>query len=156
VAEYKKTWVSEPWIGNFGVKPIDPGYIYIFENDGKYKIGKSINPAARIKTAKTWLPDMNVVGIKPFWNVSRIERLLHVGMSISWYDREWFEPLDESYLDTMTGQFKEFYDEDINRNSVDFIYWYNSSGMAEFAIDLNYQKVSVKKFMRTESSRKKK
>lgn len=99
---------------------------------------------------------MNVVGIKPFWNVSRIERLLHVGMSISWYDREWFEPLDESYLDTMTGQFKEFYDEDINRNSVDFIYWYNSSGMAEFAIDLNYQKVSVKKFMRTESSRKKK
>ncbi len=49
---------------------VDPGFIYIVENHGKYKIGKSKRARIRLSAAKTWLPDMKLVGHKPFGDVS--------------------------------------------------------------------------------------
>lgn len=154
--DYKNDWAAERWISRFFVEPVDPGYLYVVEHTGKYKIGKSTNPAARIQAAKTWLPNMELVGVKPFWKVSEKEKLLHVGLSVCWYDGEWFEPFDEGYRGVMIDDFKEFSDTDINKNSVDFIYWYNSSGMAEFAIEQNRQQKSVRKFIRHETTMRKK
>ena len=69
---------------------IDPGYIYIVKNGGHYKIGKTKKSEQRIKAAKTWLPDMKLIGVKPFWGVSHHERLLHTGFAAYWYQGEWF------------------------------------------------------------------
>lgn len=152
----KLDWTPEPWIRNFGVQAEDPGYIYVIENMGRYKIGRSGNPKARIQAAKTWLPDMKLIGIKPFWNVIEKEKLLHVGFAFCWYDGEWFEMLDEGYREVLVDGFKEFYDDDINRNSVDFIYWYNSNGLSEFVMEQNSQRVTPHRFLRQETIKRKK
>lgn len=47
--------------------------------------------------------------------------------------------------------FTAFSDEDPDRNSVDFIYWFNGDGMAEFLMEQASQKLSLPKFQRQES-----
>jgi hypothetical protein len=46
-----------------------------------FKIGKTKNPKRRIKDALTWIPDIEVVAMKPFWNISALERMIHEGLS---------------------------------------------------------------------------
>jgi hypothetical protein len=41
---------------------VDPGFIYVIESNGRYKIGKTKNTQDRLKAAKTWLPDMTLIG----------------------------------------------------------------------------------------------
>ena len=144
-------WTSKPWIGNFFVKPTDPGYLYYFEHNGRYKIGKTTNPESRLRAARTWLPDINVIGIKPFWNVSDKERLLHVGLASYWSEGEWFGPIEEELKAVLIDDFIAFSDTDINNNSVNFIYWFNGSGMGEFVMEQNYQRKYTRKFQRDES-----
>ena len=139
-------WVAEAWIKNFFVEAKDPGFIYVVENGGKYKIGRSQTRGDRLRDAKTWLPDMAVIGVKPFWDYKKKERLLHVGNAMCWYDLEWFVPFDEAFQDCFIDEFKAFSDNDINKNSVDFCYWYNGSGMIEFAIEQSLQAMSLRKF----------
>lgn len=137
----------------FGVVPEDPGWIYVIKNRELYKIGKSSNPVRRIlRDAKTWLPDLDVIGIKPFWNVTEVERHLHEGLTNFWHDREWFKFGDDPFKKEFIESFQEFYDEDHDMNSVDFIYWYNGSGMAEFAMERHYQNVSLRKWLRKNRS----
>lgn len=143
---------GQAWIRHFGITPADPGFIYILENEQRYKVGKSVNARERIRAAKTWMPDLNVIGIKPFWNVTRLERLLHVGLARCWYHGEWFELIDDGYRNTLIGGFVEFSDADRDRNSVDFIYWFNSSGMAEFTSEQCSQRLTTSRFLRQESS----
>jgi hypothetical protein len=140
----------------FGVAEKDPGFIYLLEHAGRLKIGKTVNVADRLRAAKTWLPDCTVVGAKPFWNVSAIERDLHAGFSRGWYSGEWFSLDDELDKVLLIEGFAEFSDTDRDMNSVDFIYWFNSSGLAEFVIELNSQNLTLPKFLHQESEVKKK
>ena len=143
------------WIANFGVSALDPGEIYVVSHNGRYKIGRSTNAAVRIREARTWLPELEIIGVKPFWNVRHIERCMHVGFARCWSAGEWFEMVDRGYEETFLGGFKAFSDSDRDRNSVDFIYWFNGDGMAEFIIEQNRQRLSVPKFLKQESQIKK-
>ena len=135
----------------FGVSKRDAGYIYLIENKGLYKIGKSIRPEKRLREAKTWLPDMNIIGIKPFWNVSIIERQMHEGFAHCWYANEWFSLFDEGYEDLLLNDFSAFSDNDRDKNSVDFIYWFNGSGMLELGMARSYHGISLTKFLANET-----
>jgi hypothetical protein len=104
-----------------------------------------------MKAAKTWLPDMTVIGIKPFWNVSNIERQLHEGFSRCWYEGEWFELIDEGYYDALIDGFTAFSDTNRDVNSVDFIYWFGGEGFVEFSMVRDEQKLTLPKFLQQES-----
>jgi hypothetical protein len=139
------------------VRRIDPGYIYIFESNDRYKIGKTKSAKERLKAAKTWLPDMTLIGFKPFWGVSYHERLLHTGFAAYWYSGEWFGfEGDYDARDLLLGGFCAFSDDSPDRNSVDFIYWYNGEGMVEFQIAMAEQNQTLPKFQKQESGVQKK
>ena len=52
----------------------------------------------------------------------------------------------------MIEGFQALSDIDINRNSVDFIYWYSGSGMAEFVIEQNERRLPIRSFQRQETA----
>jgi T5orf172 domain len=130
----------------FGVARRDPGWIYIFKNEGLLKVGKTTDYKRRIREARTWLPDVEILGVKPFWNVSAIERTLHEGCASFWHAGEWFKIGDTNDYELLIEGFQEFYDEDRDSNSVDFIYWWNSSGFAEFSMERSGRNISLKKW----------
>src|ERR1700690_3768476 len=133
-----------PNLDIFGVPRLDPGWLYIVRNREIFKIGKSTNPNRRLfKDARTWLPDMELIGVKPFWNIGELERQLHSGLANFWYSGEWHKFPDNTY-DWLFEDFRGFYDEDRDMNSVDFIYWINSSGMAELIMELNNREISLR------------
>jgi hypothetical protein len=99
---------------------------------------------------------MKLIGIKPFWNVKQIERNLHEGFARCWYQGEWFELLDEGYRDCLIDGFTAFSDTDRDKNSIDFIYWFNGDGMAEFVIERCKQGLTLQKFLRQETDVRKK
>lgn len=135
---------------------VDPGYIYILENNGRYKIGKTKCAKDRLKSAKTWLPDMTLMGFKPFWGMSHHERQLHTALATYWYSGEWFNfEGDENARDFLLEGFAAFSDDNPDRNSVDFIYWYNG-GMVEFQMAMHEQKLTLPKFQKQESINQKK
>jgi hypothetical protein len=139
------------------VRRVDPGYVYIVESHGRYKVGKTKRAQDRLNAAKTWLPDMTLIGFKPFWGISHHERLLHAGFSNYWYAREWFNfDGDNDTRDLLVDGFSAFTDDSPDRNSVDFIYWYNSEGMVEFLMEMDRQKLSLPKFQKQESIAQKK
>lgn len=140
----------------FGVQPVDPGFIYIIQSGERFKIGRSRHRAERMKDAKTWLPDMKILGVKPFWNIRRIERHLHEGFARCWYHGEWFEMIDNDYRDILIDNFVAFSDSNRDMNSVDFIYWFNGDGMAEFIQERYEQGLSLPKFLKQESEVRKK
>ena len=85
---------------------------------------------------------MNLIGVKPFWNISALERELHSGLANFWYAGEWHQFPDNTY-DWLLEDFRGFYDDDRDMNSVDFIYWINSSGMAELIMEQNSRQISL-------------
>jgi hypothetical protein len=140
----------------FGVTRGDPGWIYFVRHKDLLKVGKTKNPRRRLtRDAKTWLPDLEVVGCKPFWNITFVERCLHVALVRYWYDGEWYKITDKDDRDFYIEGFLEFYEKDPDMNSVDFIYWMNGSGMAEFCHELCAQKLTLPQFQRQESGVKK-
>lgn len=96
-------------------------------------------------------PDLKVIGIKPFWNVTWVERCLHEGFARCWYAGEWFEPADDGYRDTLLDGFVAFSDHNRNMNSRDFVYWFNGEGMVEFCIERDSQGLGLRAFQRQES-----
>jgi hypothetical protein len=139
----------------WGVVRVDPGFIYVIEDRGRYKIGKSKRTAERVKAATTWLPDMVLIGCKPFWNMSRVERDLHAGFALAWYSGEWFGFELESDREIFLSGFTAFSDVDRDKNSVNFIYWMNGDGMAEYAQAKKEQGLSLPKFLRQEAEKPK-
>jgi len=103
----------------------DPGFIYIIKAGERLKIGKSKDSRARIRAAKTWLPDMELIGIKPFWLIDTFEKDLHTGLAQWWYEGEWFHPGDDPYLEDFLDNFCAFSDDEVDRdkNSINFLYW---------------------------------
>lgn len=137
----------------FGVPRNDPGWIYIVKNGELLKVGRTKNPKRRIfGEARTWLPNIEIIGIKPFWNVRVLERRLHEGLAQYWHAGEWFNFPDQLDYDLVTEGFCEFYDNDRDSNSVDFVYWFNSSGLAEVAVERHRQKLSLRKWKLLASS----
>jgi hypothetical protein len=136
-----------PNLDIFGVPRLDPGWLYILKNNCRFKIGKTTNPKRRLSAAKTWLPDVEIIGVKPFWNISELERQLLSGLAQFWVSGEWYELPDDSY-DHLLEDFQGFYDEDRDMNSVDFIYWINSSGMSELITEHYRRKISLRKWQR--------
>lgn len=140
----------------WGIHRVDPGFIYLIESNGLYKIGKTKWTKDRLKAAKTWLPDMTFIGVKPFWGVSYHERLLHTGFARYWYAGEWFSfDGDDEARDLLCCGFTAFNDVNPDRNSVDFSYWYNGEGMADFLIELERRYLSLTKFQKQESTNQK-
>jgi hypothetical protein len=141
----------------WNVHRVDPGYIYVFESNGRYKIGKTKRTKERLKAAKTWLPDMILIGFKPFWGMSHHERLLHTGFANYWYAGEWFNfEGDDDARDLLLEGFVAFSDDNPDSNSVNFIYWYNGGGMIEFQMAIHDQKLTLPKFQKQESTGQKK
>jgi len=141
----------QPKLNKFGVTPIDPGWIYVFKDGERFKIGKTTSPERRIREAKTWLPDMKIIGVKPFWGISHHEKCLHIGLASFWYEGEWiYIPADDPY-DTFLEEFGQFCENSRDKNSISFIYWYNSIGMAEYSIEYSHQKISKLKFLKQET-----
>jgi len=128
----------------------DPGFIYIVEDHGRLKIGKTKRTVDRMRAAKTWLPDMALLACKPFWNVSQVERDLHAGFSVGWYAGEWFA-LDDCDRDILVEGFGEFSDVDRDANTADFTRWCNSEGMVESIIECDRQANGLKRFLGEES-----
>ena len=133
------------------IPKLEPGEIYIMEDRGRYKIGKTNNIANRMKEARTWLPEIVLIGHKPFWSVSEIEKQLHLGFSFGWKGGEWFEFEFESDLQLLIEGFLAFSDSNRDMNSVNFIYWFNGEGMAEFVREQARQKLSRTKFLKQET-----
>jgi hypothetical protein len=141
----------------WNVHRVDPGYIYVFECNGRYKIGKTKRTKERLKAAKTWLPDMILIGFKPFWGMSHHERLPHTGFANYWYAGEWFNfEGDDDARDLLLEGFVAFSDDNPDSNSVNFIYWYNGGGMIEFQMAIHDQKLTLPKFQKLESTGQKK
>ena len=82
--------------------------------------------------------DIEVIAMKPFWNISELERMIHEGLSDCWHKGEWFNFLDDGMRDFVVAGLCGFYEKDRDMNSVDFIYWYNGSGMVEFQIEREF------------------
>jgi hypothetical protein len=131
----------------FGVQRHDPGWLYVIRNGDLLKVGKKKNPKRRLhRDAKTWLPDMELIGVKPFWNFGRLERELQCGLANFWYAGEWHKFPDANHSEFLIEGFKEFYDDDIDKNSVDFIYWINGSGMSELLHEQYDRKISLRRW----------
>ncbi|MEP9397747.1 GIY-YIG nuclease family protein [Mesorhizobium sp. KR2-14] len=139
----------------WGILRKDPGFVYVLEDNGRYKIGKTKSATDRLRAAKTWLPDLKLVGCKPFWNVSHIERDLHAGFARSWYAGEWFRFNEESDRELLLEGFITFSDTDYDRNSINFTYWMNGEGMAEPLIEQEGQRLTLPAFLKQEALNRK-
>jgi hypothetical protein len=145
-----------PNLAAFGVPKRDPGWIYLVRNNDLYKIGKTKNPNKRLnREAKTWLPDLEIIALKPFWNISSIENTLHTAFTWHWHAKEWFRFLSDDDRDFLIEGLRDFYDEDRDMNSVDFIYWVNGSGMSEFMIERTRQRLTLPQWHQSERQRAK-
>ena len=127
---------------------VDPGYLYIIRAGGRLKIGKSKGRVSRIRAAKTWLPDMELVGIKPFWLINDFEKYLHQGLAQWWYEGEWFHPGQDPYLADFLHNFRAFFDDENRRdmNSINFVHWMNDFG--ESAMERASRRQSLRAFQR--------
>jgi hypothetical protein len=90
---------------------------------------------------------MELIGVKPFWNISALERELHSGIATFWHAGEWHRFPDDTH-DWLFEDFQGFYDEDRDMNSVDFIYWINGSGMAELLMEQYSRQISLRQWQR--------
>lgn len=140
-----------PTLSRFGVSAFDPGYLYVIRSQSRLKIGRSTGKRDRIRQARTWLPDGEVLGIKPFWNHRVLEKYLQLGLTMFWYKGEWYDFGGDEFEEAFIEDFIAFDDADINRNSIDFIYFMNSSGMSEYTLEFSQRNVSKASFLRKES-----
>jgi hypothetical protein len=129
-------------------QPVDPGWLYIIQNGDLYKIGKTTDPQRRLKEARTWLPVGEIVGVKPFWNIHVFERSLLCGIANHWLEGEWHQFPDETYSDFLVTGFRMFDDHDRAKNTVDFGYWINGSGMGEVIMEQRHRRMSLRRWQR--------
>ena len=117
----------------FGIPKNDAGFIYAVKTGNLVKIGKTADPKRRLlREAKTWSPEeLEIVGVKPFWNVSKIEYSLHSALAEFWHRGEWHNFKDEYWRNFFLNRFRNFSDHNRDANSVEFIYWMNSDNYVE-------------------------
>lgn len=137
-----------PNLNIFGVPKVDPGWLYLMRAGELFKIGKTKNPKRRVRDALTWSPDIEVIAMKPFWNIGSLERMIHEGLANCWHKGEWFRFIDDDLRDLVVEGLCDFYEKDRDMNSVDFIYWYKGSGMIEFRMERDTRGISLRRFQR--------
>ncbi|MBW0368276.1 GIY-YIG nuclease family protein [Ensifer adhaerens] len=147
-----ESFEPSPYLGRFGIASGDPGYIYVLRSQSRLKVGRSTGKSDRLRQARTWIPDAEVLGIKPFWNHRDVEKYLQLGLSMFWYKGEWYDFKGDEFEGWFLDEFVAFDDVDINRNSINFIYFMNSSGMSEYTLEFSQQGVSKARFQRDESA----
>jgi hypothetical protein len=139
----KKRSEFQPDLRIFGVPRSDPGWLYIVKNGVRFKVGKTTNPKRRLLAARTWLPNLELVGVRPFWNIGALERELLAGLAQFWVSGEWHQFPDDTY-DFVFEDFSNFYEEDRDMNSVDFIYWMH--GFAEILMEYSSRNISLRRW----------
>jgi hypothetical protein len=127
---------------------INPGWLYILRNGELLKIGKTTRPMRRFREAQTWLPDGEVIGMKPFWCIHKFERTLLCGIANHWYQGEWHKFPDSTWSEFLIDGFRMFDDHDRNKNTVDFGYWIGGSGMGEVIMEQNRRRISLRRWQR--------
>lgn len=122
-----------PNLDYYGVPRLDPGWIYAVRTDNLIKVGMTTDPNRRLlREAKTWSPNaLDIVGVKPFWNIRKIEYSLHTALAEHWHRGEWHKFKDSYWLDFFVDAFREFDDSDRDWNSRDFAYWMNGTNYVE-------------------------
>jgi hypothetical protein len=122
-------------LDHFGVPRLDPGWIYAVKSGSFIKVGKTTDPQRRLLgEARTWSPDhLDIIGVKPFWNISRLEYSLHSALAEHWHRGEWHKFNEVYWMNFFIEAFQEFNDgiEYRDRNSVDFAYWMQGTNYAE-------------------------
>lgn len=129
-------------------QPVNPGWLYILKSGTLFKVGKTTNPARRLRQAQTWLPNGDVVGMKPFWCIHEFERTLLCGIANFWREGEWHEFPDETWSDFLITGFRMFDNHDRNKNTVDFGYWIGGSGIGELIAEQNHRRISLRRWQR--------
>lgn len=61
---------------------------------------------------------------------------------------EWHQFPDETYSDFLVTGFEMFDDHDRAKNTVDFGYWINGSGMAEVIAEQHHRRMSLRRWQR--------
>ncbi|MEM7746432.1 MAG: hypothetical protein AAF409_22285, partial [Pseudomonadota bacterium] len=64
-----------------------------------------------------------------------VEDAIHVGLAQFWKQNEWYDFGSDEFMEYFADEFRAFSDDDINSNSVNFIYMMNGTGMAEFTLE---------------------
>lgn len=131
--------------------PSDPGYIYLLKDRGRYKVGRTKSPDHRLRVARTWIPDIEVIGMKPFWFHTELESYLHVGLAMFSYNGEWFDFGGDDFEEQFLDEFKFFTDEDPIKNTRSFVYFVNGTGMNELTLEWLSQGSSKRQFLRETS-----
>jgi hypothetical protein len=134
-----------PWIRQL---PGNPGWLYILKSGSLFKIGKTTSPKRRFRQAQTWLPDGELIGMKPFWYIHVFERTLLCGIANFWHEGEWHQFPDETWSDFLVSGFRMFDDHDRNKNTADFHYWIAGSGMSEVIAEQNHRRISLRRWQR--------
>jgi hypothetical protein len=143
---------SYPNLALYGVPALDPGWVYAVKTGNLIKVGKTTDPHRRLlREANTWSPDpLEIVGVKPFWNIRRIEYSLHSALAEFWHRGEWHKFNDRYWLEFFIEGFSNFGDEEDDRdsNSVNFIYWMNGDNYVEAIRMQREHKMSLRQWQR--------
>lgn len=131
--------------------PADPGYIYLMRDRGRYKVGRTKSPKHRLRVAKTWIPDIEVIGLKPFWFHKELEAYVHVGLATFAYKGEWFDFEGDEFEETFINEFKFFADHNPISNTRSFTYFVNGTGMNELTLEWSCQGNSKRRFLKETS-----
>jgi hypothetical protein len=132
----------------YGVPRLDPGWIYAVKTGNLIKVGRTTDPSRRLlREARTWSPEaLEIIGVKPFWNVHKIEYSLQSALAEHWHRGEWHKFEDQYWLDFFVNAFQEFTDDDFDTNSVTFIYWMNGTNYSEAVRMQCEYKMSLRKW----------
>lgn len=130
---------------------VDPGFIYLLRDRGRYKVGRTTSPSYRLRVARTWIPDIEILAMKPFWYHSEFESFIHVGLAMFAYKGEWFDYEGDEFEEIFISEFQYFTDEDPVRNTHSFPYFLNGTAMSEFTLEWSGRKVSKRRFLKENS-----
>jgi len=85
-----------------------------------------------LREAKTWSPEeLEIVGVKPFWNISRLEYSLHQRACGFWHRGEWHKFEDEYWRNFFLDRFRAFSDTNRDANSWNLPTGWNGDNYAE-------------------------
>jgi hypothetical protein len=127
----------QPDLNFWRIFQADPGWIYAVKSGDFIKIGQTIDPQRRLlREARTWSPnELEIVGVKPFWNIRKVEYSLHSALAEHWHRGEWHKFNDAYWLNFFVEAFKQFSNVNRDSNSVNFTYWMNGTNYAEYVIE---------------------
>lgn len=130
------------------IPQLDPGWVYAVKSGDLIKVGKTADPERRLlREARTWSPEeLEIVGVKPFWSIGRIEYSLHSALAEHWHRGEWHRFDDPYWLNFFIDAFKQFSDVNRDGNSVNFTYWMNETNYVESVMEQTRHRMSLRRW----------